>query len=209
MQRIFFSLKVFVLILYSNNYILIASIVKTFKLLEFSRSWSSTSVIDRAAYIILPILRRHLFLVTRATVLSIKVSMPRSAIAGIVRRSKFCILKSRWSPRWNNIGRIRCHPAGISPELSRNDNTSDFLKLGEIVDTFDIGSLSVRPIYGWKTIAIRLSGVRIDLRTWPSSYRVTFAADARLSILPASKCEIQRETSRSPELRWKQEIVVN
>lgn len=48
---------------------------------------------------------------------------------------------------------------GISPELSRNDNISDFLKLGEIVDTFDIGSLSVRPIYGWKPIAraIRLS----------------------------------------------------
>lgn len=62
-------------------------------------------------------------------------------------RSEFRILRSQ-SGLYETISRkFGIIPARISPELSRNDNISDFLKLGEIVDTFDIGSLSVRPIY--------------------------------------------------------------
>lgn len=65
----------------------------------------------------------------------------------VICRSEFHILRSQ-SGSYETISReFGVIPAGISPELSRNDNISDFLKLGEIVDTFDIGSLSVRPIY--------------------------------------------------------------
>lgn len=98
----------------------------------------------------------------------------------IVYRLEFETLRSQSWPCETISRGFSVIPAGISPELSRNDNISDFLKLGEIVDTFDIGSLSVRSIYGWKTIVIRLSGVRIDLRTWPSSYCVTFGGWAHL-----------------------------
>lgn len=61
--------------------------------------------------------------------------------------SEFHILRSQSGPCETISRGFGVIPVGISPELSRNDNISDFLKLGEIVDTFDIGSLSVRPIY--------------------------------------------------------------
>lgn len=123
------------------------------------------------------------------TVLSIKFEIFSVTwkIVATVYRPGFEALRSQSWPCETISRKFGVIPTGISPELSRNDNISDFLKLGEIVDTFDIGSLSVRSIYGWKTIVIRLSGVRIDLRTWPSSYRVTFGGWARLD--SPCKCE--------------------
>lgn len=105
----------------------------------------------------------------------------------IVYRLEFETLKSQSWPCETISRGFGVIPAGISPELSRNDNISDFLKLGEIVDTFDIGSLSVRSIYGWKTIVIRLSGGSIYGRD-PVHIALPLA-DEHISIFRASKWE--------------------
>jgi len=91
---------------------------------------------------------------------------------------------------------------GISPELSRNDNISDFLKLGEIVDTFDIGSLSVRPIYTdgrWSRSVCRGLG---SIYGRDLVHIALPLPDEHVSILRASKCE----SSETREANWSQRL---